>query len=94
LVLLGIVQFGWCAAISHFSPIVFLLNFAMFYATLLAILDSRLFIGLSLYIEIASMELWRCSILVLQSAEQHKNKMQQLSCSMDKHQDVKPIPQH
>jgi hypothetical protein len=38
------------------------------------------------------MELWQCSSLILQSAAQHKNKMQQVSCTMEKHHDVKPTP--
>lgn len=82
------------AAITHFSPEVCLLVLARFCATLLGMLDSRLFIGLSLFVVIASMELWQCSSLVLPSAEQHKNKIQQVSCSLEKHQDVKPTPQH
>jgi hypothetical protein len=40
------------------------------------------------------MELWQYSSLILQSAEQHKNKMQQVSWSLEKHQDVKPTPLH
>lgn len=43
------------AAIAHFLPEVCLLVLARFCATLLGMLDSRLFIGLSLYVVIASM---------------------------------------
>jgi hypothetical protein len=82
------------AAITCFSPEVYLLVLATLCATLLGMLDFRPCIGLSLYIVIAPMELWHCSSLVLQSAEQHKNKIQQLPCSLEKHQDVKPTPLH
>lgn len=82
------------ATVTPFSPEVCLLVLARFCATLLAMLDSRLFIGLSLYVVIASMELWQYSSLVLPSAEQHKNIMQQVPWSLEKHQDVKPTPQH
>jgi hypothetical protein len=95
LFLLSIVQFGWSCCHSFFTHSLITstcqvlcqtvrnAGFILLYCTGFILL----FIGLSLYVVIASRELWQWSSMVLQSAEQHKNNMQQVSCSLEKHQD-------